>query len=207
MLATREDRFGSAALVDELTAQPVSGRPALADTTLDQAALTREHLDRQFTAVFTGHRALDAFEDSRADAAVILELFRAVLDGDARALADIFVVGALVGILEPAPAADIVDKDGRKICPAGLNIADQALELIPAADIKPALARIFVGADDLDAAPRRILADYFGLVLGRVFLPVGRHPDVFGRANERGGLCAFSDASFFTVGQPPSPRR
>ena len=37
-----------------------------------------------------------------------------------------------------------------------------------------------LGRQDLDAPRGRILPDRIGLVLGRVFLVVGRHPDVFG---------------------------
>ena len=118
-------------------------------------------------------------------AAVVLELLGAVVDGDAGALADVLVIGALVGILEAAPAADVVDEDGREVGPAGLNVIDQALERSRPVERQTALARVGVGADDLDAAPRRILADDVGLVLGRVLLVLGRHPDVLGRAHER----------------------
>ena len=48
-------------------------------------------------------------------ATVILELLGAILNADAGALADIFVIGALVGVLEPAPAAYIVNQDRPEI--------------------------------------------------------------------------------------------
>jgi hypothetical protein len=63
----------------------------------------------QLAAVFASHRALDRLDDRRGGAAVVLELLGAILDADARALADVLVVGTLVCILKPAPAADVID--------------------------------------------------------------------------------------------------
>ena len=99
----------------ELRRRPKPGGPPWRKAELDQPALTREHLGGQLAAVFAGHRALDALDDGRDRAAVILELLGAVLNADAGALADVFVVGALIGVLKPAPAADVVDQDGREI--------------------------------------------------------------------------------------------
>ena len=104
--------FDCAVLVDQHPPQAVAGRPALAVAELDQPALPLEDLGGQLPAVLAGHRALDALDDGRDRAAVVLELLGAVVDADAGALADVLVVGALVGVLEPAPAADVVDEDG-----------------------------------------------------------------------------------------------
>ena len=67
--------------------------------------------DGQLAAVLGGHRPLDALDDRGGRAAVVLELLGAVVDVDPRPLAQVLVVGALVGVLEPAPAADVVDQD------------------------------------------------------------------------------------------------
>ncbi len=95
-------------------------------------------------------------------------------------MADVFVVGALVGVLEPAPAADVVDQDDLEVGVACLDVVDQLLQRAPPIDAQAALAVVGIGADDLDAAPGRVLADHVGLVLRRILLVLGRHPHVFG---------------------------
>lgn len=76
---------------------------SLPESQLDQAALTREDFCRQFAAIFACHRAFDALDDLRNRAAVVFELLRAMVNRDARALADALVVGALIGILGNDP--------------------------------------------------------------------------------------------------------
>ena len=78
---------------------------------LDQPALPGENFGGEFPAVFAGHRPLDALNDGGDRASVVLELLGAILHADAGTLANVFVVGAFVGILEAAPAADVVDED------------------------------------------------------------------------------------------------
>ena len=99
----------------EQAPEAVAGGSALAVPVLDQAALAGEDLGRQLAAVLAGHRPLDALDDRRDRAAVVLELLGAVVDLDAGAAAEVLVVGALVGVLEPAPAADVVDEDRAEI--------------------------------------------------------------------------------------------
>ena len=111
LLAARELRLRRAVLVDQLRRKPVARRSALAEAELDQPALALEDLRGQLAAVLAGHRALHALDDRRDRAAVVLELLGAVDDADAGALADVLVVGALVGVLEAAPPADVVDED------------------------------------------------------------------------------------------------
>ena len=81
---------------------------------------------RQLAAVLAGHGALDALDDGGAQAAVVLELLGAVVHLDARVAADVLVVGALVGVLEPAPAADVVDQDDLEVGAAALDVARSA---------------------------------------------------------------------------------
>ena len=95
--------------------RPIAGGAALAKAQLDQPALPCEDLGGQLAAVLAGHRALDALDDGGDRAAVVLELLGAVVDVDAGPLADVLVVGALVGVLEAAPAADVVDEDGVEV--------------------------------------------------------------------------------------------
>ena len=42
-------------------------------------------------------------------------------------MADEFVIGAFIRVLEPAPPADVVDKDGLKIGLLVFNVINQAL--------------------------------------------------------------------------------
>src|SRR5262249_35922139 len=89
-------------LVDEHPAQAVAGRAALAVAEFDEPALATEHLGRQLPAVLAGHRPLDALDDGGGGAAVVVELLGAIMHLDAGPLAQVLVVGALVGVLEPA---------------------------------------------------------------------------------------------------------
>ena len=77
------------------------------------------------------------------------------MDVDAGPLAEVLVVGALVGVLEPAPAADVVDEDRREVGAAGLHVVDQPSQRLAAVDVEAALALVGVGPDDLEAAALR----------------------------------------------------
>jgi hypothetical protein len=87
----------------------------LAETEFDQPALAGENLHGKLAAVLTSHRALHALHDGRDRVSIVVELLGAILHADASALADVFIVGALIGVLETAPPADVVDKDGREV--------------------------------------------------------------------------------------------
>src|SRR6202035_667361 len=123
----------------------------------DQSALTGEYFGRQLAAVFTGHRSLHRLDDRRGDAAVILELLGAIADLDPRAPADIFVIGALVGVLEAAPAADVVDENGFEPRGAALDIDQQLLQRIASVEAQPALAVVGVGSHDVEAVADGVL--------------------------------------------------
>jgi hypothetical protein len=62
VLAHLEQSFLLAALVDEHSAKPVSGRAALFVTELDQPARALKNFRRKLTAVFTRHRAFHSFD-------------------------------------------------------------------------------------------------------------------------------------------------
>jgi hypothetical protein len=128
----RELTLGGACLIDELTAQAKSGRATLSITQLDQPALPCKHFGRQLAAVFAGHCPLDPLYDRRNRASIILKLLGAVLHRNADALTEIFVVCALVRILKPAPAADVVDKNGLEVGLASFDIPDELLKSVPA---------------------------------------------------------------------------
>src|SRR5690606_38420685 len=143
---------------------------ALAKTLFDQPSLPGKHLGRELAAIFAGHGAFDAFDDGRDRAAIIVVLLGAILPRPPGAPADILVVRGLVGVLEAAPAADVIDQHQGEIGRAGLNILDQLPERIAALDLEPALASIGIGAHDLDPARLGIVPDRVGLVFSRIFL-------------------------------------
>ena len=72
----------------------------------------------------------------------------AVLDGDVAVNALEFVVRSFVGILEAAPAADIVDEDGGKVGGTTVHGAQEFLQRVAAVDAQAALAGVRKGPDD-----------------------------------------------------------
>ena len=55
------------------------------------------------------------FPDGSAETAVVLKLLGAIVNREARFTTYEFVIGALVGILEAAPTADVVDENGFEV--------------------------------------------------------------------------------------------
>ena len=108
--------------VDKLPAKAVTCRSALAVSKFNQPTLPSEDLDGEFATVFTRHCPLHGFHQGRWEAPVVLKLLGAVVHADVGALADVFVVGAFVGVLESSLAADIVDEDDAVVSPAVLDI-------------------------------------------------------------------------------------
>ena len=169
--------------IDQHAPQAEAGRTTLTIAKPDQTALPGEDLGGQFPAVFAGHRALHALDDCRAEASVILELFRAIVNCNPALTADELIIGAFVGILKAAPAAHIVNKHSLEVGLPRANILDQLLQCQAAFELQPALTGILIGLDDLEAAARGILRNDLCLVLGRVFLMLGRHPHILRGSN------------------------
>jgi len=176
-----------AGLVDEHAAEAESRRASLAITEFDQPALPLEDLGREFPAVLSGHGPFDALDDRRGRPTVVLELLRAVMHVDPGTLAEVLVEGRLVGILKPAPPADVVDEDRLEIDRPRLHLGDHSLEWITACHTQAALALVRVGVDDLEPAAFGVLPDDVGLVVGGILLMVRRHPNVLGGTDRRGG--------------------
>src|SRR6202030_4105331 len=122
-------------------------------------------------------------DDGRRDASVILKLLGAIPDVDAGAPADVFVVGALVSILEPTPAADVVDEYGFETRRFALDIGQQLLQRIAPVDAQSAFAVVGVGPHDVEAAADGVLQYGVGLVFGRVALVLGRHANILCSGN------------------------
>jgi len=198
VLTASQLAFHGACLVDQHPAQPITGGATLAVAQFDQPALAGEHLGRQFPAVFTGHRPFDALDDGGHRRAVVLELLGAVGNLDAGAAADVLVVGALVGVLETPPAADVVDQDDLEVRLARLDLLDQPLQGQSSIDAQTALALVGIGPDDLDATSGGVLSNLVALILGRVLLMLGGHAHILSGAKE-GCLDCVRVARFFCL--------
>src|SRR4051794_15819073 len=125
-------------MIDQHSPKSEAWRPALPVAEFDQPALSFEDLRGKLTAVFARHRAFDALDDGGGRTAVVFELFSAIMDFDAGALAKVFVVRALIGILEPAPAANVVNEDGRIISQSCLHVVDHLAQGFATSDVEPA---------------------------------------------------------------------
>ena len=107
---------------------------------------------------------------------------------DAGTLAEIFVVRALVGILKPAPPADVIDQDRLEASIAVLHIRDHPPQRLAPSDSESAFTFVCVCADDLVPALHGVLTNHVLLVRGRVLLMLGRHPHVLRRGDAVGFL-------------------
>ena len=107
---------------------------------------------------------------------------------------------AFVGVLEPAPAADVVDQDCLEVGDTGLDVVDQLPERVTPLDPETALARVRVGAHDLEVARFGVALDRHLLVLGRVLLMLGGHADVLRRPPCAGGSPVGSDPGHGLLG-------
>src|ERR1035441_9667863 len=81
------------------------------------------------------------------------------------ASANVLVIGALVGILESSPTADIVDKNCTEIRLAILHIANQLFQRISTVNSKAAFAGIRVCPRDDHSSAFGILLDDFPLII------------------------------------------
>src|SRR5580704_14399751 len=169
----RQQPFRGAGLIYQLPAEAVARRTALAETEPDKALLSGEHLGRELAAVLAGHRALNAFDDGGERVSIVLELLDAIMDFNAGATADVFVVGALVRILKPAPAADVINEDDREIRAPRQDVIDQLLERVAPLDTEAALALVRISADDRHAPRGRVGVNRVGLISRRILLVVG----------------------------------
>jgi hypothetical protein len=90
-------------------------------------------------------------------------------------------VCALVGVLETAPSANVINEDGAEVGLTSLDVPDQRLDPVPAIEAKAAFPRVGVGPYDFQALLLGIFTDRTRLVLGRIALMLRRHPDVLSR--------------------------
>jgi len=77
-----------------------------------------------------------------------------------------FVVGALIGVLESSPAADVVDENCLEFDATLLHIVEQPLERFASLDAQATLAFVGVRANDFISPGAGVLSDCGRLVLG-----------------------------------------
>ena len=87
-------------------------------------------------------------------------------------------MSTFVDILKASPAADIVDQDVTEIRATGANIIDQFDEAYPTLEPETATPLINVGANNREILLLRKCCDSGGLVLYRISLIVGGHPNI-----------------------------
>ena len=112
-------------------------------------------------------------------------MFGAISDLNACALTDVFIIGALISVLESAPAADVVDQNDVELSHSGLDICNQLLKRCTPADGKATFAIIGIGLDDLDTPLFCVFADLVGLVVSRILLMLRRHAHILRRPEVR----------------------
>ena len=107
LLPVFELSLWSTVFIDQLAAHSVTGRAALPKAQGSPTAMTDGHFRGKLAAILARHHTLHIFQDGGDKAAIVFELLGTVRDPDTRVLADEFVIGALIGVLEATPAADI----------------------------------------------------------------------------------------------------
>ena len=83
---------------------------------------------------------------------------------------------------ETPPTANVVNQDMIEVGMTGPDIVKQLDQTRPILELKPALTFVAVGPDDREVMRLRVCRDHGGLVLDRISLVVGRHPNVLRRA-------------------------
>ena len=79
----------------------------------------------QEPAVFTRHGPLDTFDNGGHRTVIILKLLGTIYDPDARALANVLIIGAFIGILEPAPPGNVINQNNIEVRLPTFNILNQ----------------------------------------------------------------------------------
>ena len=182
MLTHFQHRLSLAALVYQHPAQTESSSATLLETLLNQSAGSLKNFGRQFAAVFTGHRAFDAFDNRGPWSAVIFKLLGTIMHRHTRPAADVFVIGALIGILEASPATDIIYKDGGEVDFSVLNILNHLCQRIAPFNVQAAFALVRIYFDDFQTPAFGVFKNNIHLVTRGILLMLRGHPHIRGSA-------------------------
>ena len=119
-------------------------------------------------------RLFEAFHNYGDIDGLTFKLLSAIMNRHPGSAADEFIRGAFIGILKSAPPTDIVQKDGREIDWAILNIPNQLCQGFEALGTQTAFASVRILFDDLYSPALGIFSDGVHLVACRVLVPRGR---------------------------------
>ena len=106
----------------------------------------------------------EAFDNRGNDDAPAFRVLVAIMNRDPGPAADVFVIGAFVGVLESSPSADIVQENKLEIDLPVLNIPNQLSQRFAVLDIQPAPAFVNIFFDDLQSTAFGILPNCNHLV-------------------------------------------
>src|SRR5690606_8109445 len=120
----------------------------------------------------------DDLLDIGTDAAIVLKPLRAIFHANAGAFAAEFVERALVRILKPSPAADVVDEHDREIGVAARNVVEEPLKPTPSFYAQAALTLVGISAHNLHSVGCRIVGDSQRLVFRGVLLVFRGHANI-----------------------------
>ena len=140
------------------------------ESKLNESALPRKDFDRELPAIFSRHGSFERLHQRRRHASIICELLAAIVNADTCSLQNIFVICAFVGVLEPSPAAHVVNQEVREACAPLLNILQKLTKPIPAREVEPASPVVIVCSDDVHIVSDGIFRDGVRLVLWRILL-------------------------------------
>jgi len=110
----------------------------------------------------------DAFDNRGGGDVLAFRLPGAIMNRDSSPAAEVFIIGALIGILNSAPPADVVQKDGGENDLPALDIPNHLRQSVAVLDINATLAPVRILFDDLHPMAFGILPDDVHLVAGQV---------------------------------------
>jgi hypothetical protein len=88
------------------------------------------------------------------------------VNADSSSLEDVLIESALIDVLKPSPATDVVDEQGREVSQLGFDIRHQLIEAFASSNIQSAPTVIRVNTNDLHIVIGGVLVDHVQLVLG-----------------------------------------
>jgi hypothetical protein len=88
--------------------QAISRQTALAISQLRQSLLSSVYLTSQFSTVLTSHDPLESLDNGAGYRTIVRKAFGTIVNGNPGGLAQKFIVGSLIRILEPPPTAHVI---------------------------------------------------------------------------------------------------
>jgi hypothetical protein len=115
-ITSLENLLRLAILVHQLAPKTVTCDAANVIAKLCNPPISRPNLFGEFPAVFPSHAPFGCFEDCGCEAAIVLKGFGTIVHRNIRQVQLVLVGCALIRVLEPPPAARVINKNCSKIC-------------------------------------------------------------------------------------------